>query len=336
MASIYKTLQKDDIATTLTLLHEAVPITGSILSGTYDDNNIKNYTHGRFQSVYDYPYLSASSNHIMDMSVGYAPDTAYTVASDAYYTEKTSMYNQMAQVLMGYDVTGSIQNFDADGDIVAGGTKITEAYFLNFARLLKKDEIKKGSFEIQIGTGSFADPMGAADLITLADTNAATSYKVNSPAGEYGILLNTADSSQRGLIFYQAGIAVLNLSGSLAGLDGDGVDTMETLFTGSHITSSCDALRNRISNISFNNTTKLSSQIIFCRVNGPLYSTNKTYTSASRIVTKNQAIDESVAYLTGVQLHGSDGAVLAIAKLSEPLKISGQASAAILRIRNDF
>ena len=54
----------NDITTTRTLLHESIPLTGTIISGTYgtfpNDDNIKNYTHGQFQSVYDYPYLSSS------------------------------------------------------------------------------------------------------------------------------------------------------------------------------------------------------------------------------------------------------------------------------------
>ncbi len=57
-----------DVATTTTLLHETIPMTGSILSGTYGTltagDNIKNYTHGMFQSVYDYPYLSSSANQL--------------------------------------------------------------------------------------------------------------------------------------------------------------------------------------------------------------------------------------------------------------------------------
>ena len=57
----------------------------------------------------------------------------------------------MAQVLMGYDATGSILEFDQDGNIDGGGTKHKECLFINFARLLGKDEIKKGSFNIQLG-----------------------------------------------------------------------------------------------------------------------------------------------------------------------------------------
>ena len=46
MASTFKILNDDDIVSTRTLLHEAIPLTGTIISGsTYSDNNIKNYSH---------------------------------------------------------------------------------------------------------------------------------------------------------------------------------------------------------------------------------------------------------------------------------------------------
>ena len=70
-----------DATTTKTILHEAIPITGTIASGTYNaggrdsglalgsEYNIKNYSHGMFQSVFDYPYLSSSANHIFDIAI---------------------------------------------------------------------------------------------------------------------------------------------------------------------------------------------------------------------------------------------------------------------------
>ena len=48
MATTYKDIRDNDIAATRTKLHEAIPITGTIVSGTYTDNNIKNYAHGMF------------------------------------------------------------------------------------------------------------------------------------------------------------------------------------------------------------------------------------------------------------------------------------------------
>jgi hypothetical protein len=77
MSNSFKTLTSADVAVTKTLLHEVVPLTGTIVSGTYSDLNIKNYSHGMFQSVYDYPYLSSSANHIFDLTVGYAATSSF-------------------------------------------------------------------------------------------------------------------------------------------------------------------------------------------------------------------------------------------------------------------
>ena len=73
----FEVIKSDDVTTTRTLLHEAIPLTGTILSGTYEDENIKNFTHGMFQSVYDYPYLSSSANHIFDITACYAAFLVY-------------------------------------------------------------------------------------------------------------------------------------------------------------------------------------------------------------------------------------------------------------------
>lgn len=144
-ASTFKEIfPASDIVTTRELLHEAIPITGAIVSGTYADNNIKNYSHGMFQSVYDYPYLSSSANHIFDLTTGYAATSSLSGTSGkTQQDKKINLYGEMAQVLMGYNYKGAVQLFDEDGDITGGGTKLKECIFVNFARLLNKDEIKK-------------------------------------------------------------------------------------------------------------------------------------------------------------------------------------------------
>ena len=39
-----------DVSTTRTFLHEVVPVTGSIVSGTYNDENIKNRINSSIKS----------------------------------------------------------------------------------------------------------------------------------------------------------------------------------------------------------------------------------------------------------------------------------------------
>jgi len=351
MATTYKSLSTNDIVTTKTLLHEAIPITGTIVSGTYvsgtTEKNIKNYTHGMFQSVYDYPYLSSSANHIFDVAMGFHATSSLSGSSVGHVqvSKKINMYNQMSQVLMGYDENGNIRRFDEDGDLT-GGAKMNEVFFINFARLLSKDEIKKGSFNLELGTSASWDQSNGvfAERIKLVDTNAQNDYRVNSPAGDYGILyadstsgtnLTTDDGTQKaGLIFYQAGIAVVTASVFISGSGGiltgskgalemnTGAQTVQQLFVSGAISASCDSLRQRLYNVEFNNTTELNSTVYFCRAhhNEFNYSTNPTYLSSSKLVVKNNASDTPVSYISTVGLYSADNELLAVAKLSEALK----------------
>ena len=550
MATTFKTFLNNDVTTTKTLLHEAIPITGAILSGTYTsgqgndaDNgtytapaeyNIKNYSHGMFQSVYDYPHLSSSANHILDISCGYstssnlsgstkqfaangsslgtvavgadltlahavnshfiskitvvgsdlndnnatsrvtittpigtsitataqnsATSTA-TVSSgvdatldflsdagdadaaaelrDALNThaeilaeidpsddnsvfvkflsravnahsdkfignltqqeKKIAMYNQMAQVLMGHDKNGNIQRFDRDGNL--GDTtndKMDEVVFLNFSRLLVKDEIKKGSFQIKFGTeqakggADLKKADGIAHLLTIKDTNAQNDFRINSPAGEYGILsashtalagqqgmrhgtdAKEAVSSKVGLIFYQAGVVVLTASvfagesanamsqGHVGGggllnqpvsmsIDGhlgvpktgyasNGVSAnIDQMLTGSKIQHIATQIRERVYDISFNNTTELNSTVYFCRANHNEfnYSANPTYLADSKIRVKDVPSDMPISYVTSIGLYSPDNELMATAKLSEPLR-KDPTNELTLRVRLDY
>ena len=378
MATTFKTLTNNDVASTRTLLHEAIPITGTIASGTYNvpsaydsEGNIRNYSHGMFQSVYDYPYLSSSANQIFDITVGYNTDSGLSgTTPGVQQAKKINIYNQMAQVLVGYDATGSILKFDKDGDIASGGTKINEAIFINFARLLTKDEVKKGSFELKVLTGSYVGNPGF--LLTVSDYQGTTNYRTNSPAGEYGMLYTSSATpdagSGVGLIYYQAGVAVLTASifsnnpiGAPLGADDHvtqrtGITRMcefgtplvkelvehatasiDNVMSASAISSSADGFRNRLYNLQFNNTTELNSTIYFCRSNHNdfNYSSNPTYLSSRKLVVKDQSTDSPVSYITTVGLYSADNELLAVAKLSEPIKKTPETELT-LRVRLDY
>ena len=388
MATSFKSFLNNDVTSTRTLLHEAIPITGSIVSGTYHDpttdasgENIKNYSHGLFQSVFDYPFLSSSANHIFDITVGYSNNSALsgTTAGHIQNADKINIYNQMAQLLVGHDTNGNIREFDEDGNL-SEGKKLDACFFVNFARLLQKDEIKKGSFNLELGvSGSTLGGSGLATFtgqnfakrIQIRDLSGSNGYKINSPAGEYGILYATSSVSDGteeplhveaqgvpcGLIYYQAGVAVIsgsvfkdkadegilsntqigtiqlgNPNNTTAGLDGP------KFITGSSISGSADAFRNRIYNVSFNNTTELNSTIYFARAghNEFNYSSNPSYIdSNSQIRVKNSSLDQPVSYITTVGLYSADNELLAVAKVSEPLKKTPDTELT-LRVRLDF
>jgi len=394
MATTFKNFLNNDTTNTRTLLHESIPLTGSIVSGTYYENgtggisetNIKNYAHGMFQSVYDYPFLSSSANHVFDVTVGFSSSSGLSGSTGGtpngqavQQKKKINIYNQLAQVLMGHNVGGAIRGFDRDGDLSDGSTGLSEVFFVSFARLLAKDEIKKGSFTIALYNSGTVKTTVAASVpsgaLTIGDFGAGSSYKVNSPAGEYGILYTSSVSTEGsgvGLLFYQAGIAVITASvfsgdplggecatGSAMGPSAPGVvdpayvpgelqptyfgnartasaNIQECLLSQS-ISGAADGFRSRVKNISFNNTTELNSTIYFCRANHNEfnYSSNPTYVSSSKMVVKNNTTDLPVSYITTIGLYSSDNELLAMAKISEPLKKDPNTELT-LRVRLDY
>ena len=232
---------------------------------------------------------------------------------------------------------------------------------------MAKDEIKKGTFELELGIDDAFTQTGANfnNRIKITDYSASLaspSYLVNSPAGEYGILSATASLANGqqlknnnrfsvGLIFYQAGIAVI--SGSVFNDEDDGgilnnslnstdmvVNAAKSGFqflSGSEISASADAIRNRIYNIQFNNTTELNSTVYFCRANHNEfnYSSNPTYLTASKLRVKQQSTDTPVSFVTTVGLYSADNELMAVAKLSEPLR-KDPTNEMTLRVRLDY
>ena len=353
MAKTFKPMLGDDIVTTRTLLHEAIPITGTISSGTYinagSDTNIKTFSHGMFESVYDYPYLSSSANHIFDLTYGCSSNASSS--ANTQNAKKLNIYNQMAQVLFGYDISGNIRNFESDG-IVNGNNAMDQCFFVNFSRLLTKDEVKKNSFRFTVYTSGtiVGDGSGRNTKLTIGDYGSATEYRT-SPSGDYAMIYTSSATTNTGsgvgLLFYQAGIAVITSSLFTGnwGTSGSSGATFQDLTapsitaaqTGSTIEQLADGFRHVIDDVDFNNTIELNSAIYFCRVNHNEYnySANPTYVSGSKIVVKNNVSDLPVTYITSVGLYSPDNELLAVAKLSEPIRKDPNTELT-LRVRLDY
>ena len=157
-----------------------------------------------------------------------------------------------------------------------------------------------------------------------------------------------ADSTKVGLLYYQAGVAVL--TGAIFqsyGVNGVGAsgsmemnaaqEDFNAVLSGSAISGTCDNLRHRIYDLSCNNTTELNSSVYFCRANNNEfnYSSNTTYLTASKLRGKNNASDMPVSYITTVGLYSADNELLAVAKLSEPLQ-KDPTTEFVLKVRLDY
>ena len=352
----FKNLTANDITTTMVQLYEAIPLSASIISGTYDDENIKNYTHGMFQSVSDYPYLSSSANHIFDITMGYhATSFLSSSTNTVQQAKKIDIFNEMSLMTLG--VTGSqnaIRIPERDLTLDQTGS-MRNLFFINFSRLITKDQIKPGTFSIKLHTGSWNTPE-AGSLVTITDASASiTQGTMNTQGGNYGVLytdtpivdgLLGASAYNVGVIFYDSGVVMLTSSIFTPGAEAAGSTSkawdinnrnLQESLTGSSISGNCDAFRRRLVDLSFNNTTEINSTIYFCRANHNdfNYSSNPTNCSASQIRTKRVPSDQPVTYCTTVGLYGSNNELLAVAKLSEPLR-KDPTTELTLRVRLDY
>jgi hypothetical protein len=336
MANIYKPI--GDYTQKTTDLHESISLTSSILTG-YSGNNWKTYSHGMFTSVYDYPYLSSSANQLFDTTFavrsGSSPDAS---SSAQFVSQKHNLYTEYQQTLFGFNASGSLIPLNTSGSLTpSSGEYINYPLVFNFSRLLTKDEIQKGTFSLTIDvTGGWATTLSnPSTFITLSDFSAVGSNPVflnNSPAGEYSILYSGSATAgnERGLLFYQAGLAVLDgykLFNNVSGMQFTSASTGYRNFAQSVVSSSIDQLASgsirRVSSVSFNNTTELNSTFYFCRVgaNDFNFSSNPSYLSSSQIIVKNNNANvDSTSYITTIGLYSPTNELLAVAKLSRPVK----------------
>jgi hypothetical protein len=167
------------------------------------------------------------------------------------------------------------------------------------------------------------------------------------------------------LIFYQAGLAVISpyifaesssatppsdnannfLANNLGILTPAAPDISSSADVGDLFTSASYDLKNaayglysQIKSIEFQSTTELNSTVYFCRAfnNEFNYSSNPTYLSGSQIYVKNgDPLAEPVSYITTVGLYDDQNQLLAVAKVSEPIKKT-PSTEFIARVRLDY
>lgn len=351
MASVLKPI--GEYTQTYTDLHESISLTSSILTG-YSGNNWKTYSHGMFTSVYDYPYLSSSANQLFDVTFatrsGSTPDAT---SSAQFVTQKHNLYTQYQQGLFGFNSSGSLIPINTSGSLTPStGDYINYPLFFDFSRLLTKDEIQKGTFNLTIDvtggwTTTLSNPNTFVSLRDYGATGSNPSFFNNSPSGEYAILYSGSATAgnERGLLFYQTGLAVLDaykLFDSVSGMQFTSASTGYRNFAQSLVSSSIDQIASgsirRVSSVSFNNTTELNSTLYFCRagINDFNFSSNPSYLSSSQIIVKNNNANvDSTAYITTVGLYSPSNELLAVAKLSRPVKKT-PAQEVTFRVRLDY
>lgn len=364
MASSYKDLGTNDRVVSTTNIAESV----SYASGTTT-------AFERYSSFFRVLSSSSPQLNMFDVVVGRSPDTVVAIAaSSSILTKEQIVYNQLGKILLGHDQNSNIVKFGLDANSNTTDNILHNAYFVNFSRSQFKDKIKKGTFSLVINaSGSrnikLADLSGSMTVPTVRECETGEYgllYVTSSDGTTTNFTLNSTNITG-GLVFYEAGIAVVSpylfagyvasvanpsssanlseISGNVYGILSStppvvsGSYNIAQLFaSASNVNDIQYAMASRIITSTYQSETELNSTIYFCRAfnNEFNYSSNPTYLSSSQIIVKEgDPMAQPVSYITTVGLYDNANQLLAVAKLSEPIKKTPDTEL-IARVRLDF
>ena len=393
----FKTISSADIKTTKTVLNQLIDFVEEDVSGSTSRKSYQVFVTGSgtyavtsslFQTVFDQNFSLQTANELFDITYGvFSGSTAVAAASTGIDTngkilftsqsvmmrEKINVYRQFAQTLLG----NSDSRFRAPFSSTSAVNDIDNPLFLCFKRLFVRDGIKRETFAMRffqscssplagdtfdnIFGQTAAHPSSASVIFT--DVGAASSIERSQFGGDVGNIVLSSDTTQTvGLMFYQKGIAVLDLrralsdaqimSGTIDSVGARNTTPMSASFLPDFVNSASmdDIIRHVATErfgtgsntfLTFQNNTKINSTLVFCRATADEfnYSSNPTYTdSEGRVLVideSQQGQEKSFSFVTTVGLYDANEELLATAKLSRPVEKNDEKDLTF-RVRLDF
>lgn len=250
--AIYKELSSDNVKTAKSFLSQLVEVLQQDISGSSTRKKYQHFVTGAgvapgvtsslFQTVYDQDFTLQTTNAQFDVTVGLFQSgtiaTTIKTSTDSagkmlfpsnslMMREKVDVYRQMAQLLLG-DAT---DQFAAPFDSTTSTDLIDAAMFISFRRLFARDKIKRETFAMKfykhanvisaenhpgnINTVITGSELTGAFIYT--DVGSANNRNVTI-GGEVGSIVESSDTTNTvGLLFYDRGIAVLDLAKIISG-----------------------------------------------------------------------------------------------------------------------
>ena len=249
----FKELSSADIKTSKSFLNQLVDIIQEDISGSTTRKTYQIFVTGGvgpgvtsslFQTVFDQDFSLQTSNAVFDIAYGVfsgstsvaslssGVDSAGKVlfpSTSLMMREKISNYRQFAQLLLG----NADSQFNSPYSNYGVADKIDHGMFLCFKRLFARDSIKRESFALKFYTTASHQPqVGAGTAETtkpnlsqtsesgstiFTDVGSSNNLEV-SYAGDVGNIVDSSNTADRvGLMFYQKGIAVLDLDKIMSG-----------------------------------------------------------------------------------------------------------------------
>jgi len=325
--------------------------------GTVTGHNLTTSSLSTTQKNYYYNLQYSSKDHI-SVTYGHIGGSGSDSVTNVV-GETETIYKQFANYLLNPINTN-------DGDSVTegfqfvSGTLVTDCYFLSFERAKMKDRMNKKNWTLWLsGSASTASVSGAQTTIKLTDDSEYTEGTDTVVGKRYNIVSGTlgtrADTRPYGWFYPDVGIMVLNaktsgsgildLSASLGGSTGfvtSGSGDPNATW-GNGLAPDLDndgtpdnAWKLAIAMIkgdqTFRSEEDQTTKSYFCRAKAPNFnfSNNPTFTSGSDNEYQNPTFEGNPqSFITTVGLYDSSQTLVAVGRLSKPIKKNFSSEAVI-------
>ena len=245
------------------------------------------------------------------------------------------IYNQYRQLVFGDETS----NFTFDG------FEPNDIWVVNVARGRYKHALKAGSLNLKL-TDGITDTFLTDDSVTASGSATITNLgrQFNLVSGSDGVMLGTSldqtlgannSSGSFGFVYPDAGIIIFNAEclrnvTPTYWLEGTAASTQK------RVEKMFDAIVLGSSFI-LDSEEKVSSQFMFVRVKNSEfnYSSNPSYIDANGNLNNTTMADSPTTYITTVGLYNDDNNLLAVAKLSQPLK-KDFTTETLIRVKLDY
>lgn len=276
----------------------------------------------------------ANTGEQIQFTIGYANKTGagtekYSGTEDA--TPSRTLYGQVRNLILGTEET-NFKFGSGDNEHEPDGV-----YVITLDRGRYKEKLLPGSISLELsGSGG--------EGITITDTSATTSTISYTDAGRVfeltsNISSSVAGSGSYGRIYPDIGVILLNQDaldareedGGIGLGTGTGTDTDEE--NGKKLFYAIESG----SSFTIRAQESVSSNLVFARVrnNEFNYTTNPSILDVNGSISQSILIDNPESYITSVGLYNDNLDLLAVAKLSRPLR-KGFSKEALIRIKLDY
>ena len=227
-------------------------------------------------------------------------------------------------------------------------------YILNFNRARYKHNLKPGTLNLFLTSGSNGSPLKTLhltdDAVSATGSSVITNIgrQFNIVSGSNGIRLSgttttqVTDSGSYGLFYPDAGIILLNPSAISHSLHVDATQTDNVIPDGpqklyNSIAQGNGAGSPGTGHFIIDAEEKISSQFYFVRArnNEFNYTTNPSFTDTQGNLNIDTFIDNPTTFITSVGLYNDDNDLVAVAKLSQPIT-KDFTKEALIRVKLDY